>query len=162
MTTPVVDHHAAIRVKDQVVIDAGKRKIAVQFDSVIVRSRARRQDLDDDDRVWDLERAEVGGGGGQTMSASGSNAVCAATRTVIPSGKTPHGRPAPRAPSLRVICAESLVSAWAARSGAIMTGLPSRSSQRPLRPSAQARNASTSISFQAGLDMRNLTIAGTC
>ena len=32
--------------------DAAKRKIAVKFDSVVVRSRARRQDLEDDDRVW--------------------------------------------------------------------------------------------------------------
>ena len=32
------------------------------LDFVIVRSRARRQDFDDDDRVWDPERAEIGGG----------------------------------------------------------------------------------------------------
>jgi hypothetical protein len=62
MTAPVVDHDAAVGIKDQVVIDAAKRKIAVEFDSVIVCSRGRRQDLHDDERVWDLERAEIGRG----------------------------------------------------------------------------------------------------
>ena len=37
-------------------------------------------------------------GGGQTTSASGSNALRAVMRTVMPSGKTRHGSPARRMP----------------------------------------------------------------
>jgi hypothetical protein len=43
-------------------MDAAKRKIAVELDPVIVCSRARRPDLYDDERVWDLERAQIGRG----------------------------------------------------------------------------------------------------
>jgi hypothetical protein len=39
MGAHVMDHDEAIRVKDQVMLHAAKRKIAVEFDSVIVPQR---------------------------------------------------------------------------------------------------------------------------
>jgi hypothetical protein len=96
----------------------------------------------------------VSGGEGQTTIASGSKALRGVILTVMPSGNMRQGNSARRIPASSAFWAVYFV-----RSGAIMTGWPSRSSQRPSRPSAQRRNASTSISFFAGLDMRHLTIA---
>src|SRR5271166_6888326 len=93
------------------------------------------------------------GGDGQTTRASGSNAVRAVIRTVMPSGNIRHGSPARTIAALSDSCAAYFVSACAARSGDIMTGRPSRSSQRPSRPSAQKRNASTSMSLFAVSDI---------
>jgi hypothetical protein len=43
LTAPVMDHHAPVGVEDQVVLDAGKRKIAVELDPVIVRRGSAAQ-----------------------------------------------------------------------------------------------------------------------
>ena len=93
MSAPVVDHDAAIGVKDQVVIDVAKRKIAVELDPVIVRSRAWRQDLDDNNRVWDLQGVEVGGSRADD-EGRGLEGGAGCDRTVIPSGNIRQGNPA--------------------------------------------------------------------
>ena len=105
----VVDHHIAVRVQDQVVLDAAKREIAVELEPMVLRSRARRQDLDDNDWVRDLQRVEVGGG--QTTRASGSKALRGVIRTVMPSGNIRQGNPARSIPFSSAFWAAYLVSA---------------------------------------------------
>ena len=128
---------------------------------MIVRRGAGRKHFDHNDRVRDFHRFEVGwrraddervglervAGGKTDRHAVRKNAALAGPRV-------------DNAFLRAQFCAENLVSACAARSGDIMTGWPSRSSQRPSRPSPQTRKASTSISSFAGLDMPDPSMAG--
>src|SRR5271166_7179567 len=54
----MVDHHPPVRVEDEIVLDARQREIAVELDAVVVRRRARRQDLGHNDRIGNLDRVE--------------------------------------------------------------------------------------------------------
>ena len=59
LAAPVMDHHAAIGVEDQIMLDAGQREVAVELDPLIVRRGARRKDLHHDDQAVAQAQAHV-------------------------------------------------------------------------------------------------------
>ena len=130
-------------------------KIALELGAAIISLGARREHLDDNDRIGNFER--VGGKGGpQRTSASGSKAVryeCAPSRR----RESPAWRLARRMASASDIYAFPLVARCRTRSGDIATTTPSCSSHRPSRPSPQARNSSTPSARQRRRSWRSLT-----
>src|SRR5271157_1271872 len=74
-------------------------------------------------------------------------------RTVAPSGTAWQGALASLIADFNAATISYFVSVCTRRSGAIATSSPSCNSQRPSRPSAQARNSSTVINGLATVDM---------
>ena len=138
---------------------AGKRKIAVELESVIVRGGARRQDFDHNDRVWDLHRVEVGRG-----RADDERVGLERVARVHSHGHAVRKNAAWEAGADNTSLQRLLGRVFVKRVGSPLRRHHDRLAVAQLpaasRPSAQTRNASTSISFFAGLDMRNPTMAG--